>query len=139
MPPWHVDEIEDMATDLDGSLSALGPDLTAASYNMRYVRIVPVEFVRKENDKACLESRLVRFSEALLSLPSLTVFKQEDTSPSQENVIAHQNLQTGVEEPHDQNTTLQRLLQQQNYHGQIKRNNALQKSNDVSEKNNNCR
>ncbi|KAL0268367.1 UNVERIFIED_CONTAM: hypothetical protein PYX00_010340 [Menopon gallinae] len=112
MPPWHVDEIEDMATDLDGSLSALGPELTAASYNM---------------------------SEALLSLPSLTVFKQEETSPSQENVLAHQNLQPGIEETHDQNITLQRLLQQQNFHSQIKRNNAAQKNNEMSEKNNNCR
>lgn len=38
MPSWQVDEIEDMAADLEGSLSGLGADLTAGSYNMRYSR-----------------------------------------------------------------------------------------------------
>ncbi|KAK2726402.1 hypothetical protein QYM36_000740, partial [Artemia franciscana] len=56
---WSRDILEDidnnLAADFDGSLSGLGVDLSAASYNM---------------------------SEALLALPSLTVFKEEVPSPS---------------------------------------------------------
>ncbi|XP_063228647.1 transcription factor CP2-like protein 1 isoform X3 [Bacillus rossius redtenbacheri] len=61
---WQVADLTDnLAADLDGSLSALGVDLTASSYNM---------------------------SEALLALPSLTVFKQEAPSPS-----SHDNVPGG--------------------------------------------
>ncbi|XP_059472926.1 transcription factor CP2-like protein 1 [Neocloeon triangulifer] len=52
MTSWDIDD--NLAADLDGSLSGLGEDLSTASYNM---------------------------SEALLALPSLTVFKQEANSP----------------------------------------------------------
>ncbi|PNF22880.1 Transcription factor CP2 [Cryptotermes secundus] len=59
MNSWQVEDIADnLAADLDGSLSGLGVDLSAAPYNM---------------------------SEALLALPSLTVFKQEAPSPSSQN------------------------------------------------------
>ncbi|XP_021916077.1 grainyhead-like protein 2 homolog isoform X2 [Zootermopsis nevadensis] len=59
MSSWQVEDIaENLAADLDGSLSGLGVDLSGAPYNM---------------------------SEALLALPSLTVFKQEAPSPSSQN------------------------------------------------------
>ncbi|KAF4519081.1 hypothetical protein B566_EDAN001673 [Ephemera danica] len=57
MSSWH-DIDDNLAADLDGSLSGLGEDLSTASYNM---------------------------SEALLALPSLTVFKQEAPSPTSHN------------------------------------------------------
>ncbi|KAK6619982.1 hypothetical protein RUM44_006382 [Polyplax serrata] len=95
MPPWNIDVIEDMTADLDGSLSNLGADLAVGSYNM---------------------------SEALLSLPSLTVFKQEAPSPSHEALLS--NLQSNSDDVHDNNTTLHRLLQQNNSHGALKRNSS---------------
>ncbi|XP_071447175.1 uncharacterized protein gem [Hetaerina americana] len=58
---WHVEDIDDnLAADLEGSLSGLGVDLTSSSssYHM---------------------------SESLLSLPALTVFKQEVLSPTSQN------------------------------------------------------
>ncbi|XP_046985368.1 transcription factor CP2 isoform X1 [Schistocerca americana] len=56
MSSWQVEDIDDnLAADLDGSLSGLGVDLTTGSYSM---------------------------SEALLTLPSLAVCKQEAPSPS---------------------------------------------------------
>ncbi|GFG39748.1 hypothetical protein Cfor_08772, partial [Coptotermes formosanus] len=59
MNSWQVEDIADnLAADLDGSLSGLGVDLSTAPYSM---------------------------SEALLALPSLTVFKQEAPSPSSQN------------------------------------------------------
>ncbi|KAF5297556.1 hypothetical protein FQR65_LT09987 [Abscondita terminalis] len=55
MPSWQVDDISDLNADLEGSFGGLGGDLSNNSYNM---------------------------SEAILSLPSLPVFKQEAPSPT---------------------------------------------------------
>ncbi|KAF5285674.1 hypothetical protein FQA39_LY16538 [Lamprigera yunnana] len=55
MPSWQVDDISDLNADLEGSLAGLGGDLSNNSYNM---------------------------SEAILSLPSLPIFKQEAPSPT---------------------------------------------------------
>lgn len=82
------------------------------------------------------------FSEALLSLPSLTVFKQEVPSPSQENltIINHQNLQPNTsEEAEDHNSsTLHRLLQQSNCNNHVNRRNCinLNKGSDLMDKKN---
>ena len=40
MPSWHVDVMEDMTADLDGSLSNLGAELSTGSYNMRLLLLL---------------------------------------------------------------------------------------------------
>jgi transcription factor CP2 and related proteins len=73
MTSWH-DIDDNLAADLDGSLSGLGEDLSTASYNMRFNFHFNMFIKMSPNSNFS--------SEALLALPSLTVFKQEASSPT---------------------------------------------------------
>lgn len=144
MAPWHIDVIEDMTADLEGSLSNLGADLASGSYNMRFKKVFPfcgnyITAFPVEWFFFCLI-----LSEALLSLPSLTVFKQETISPSQENLlnVAQSNSHQISVEVQDHASSLHRLLQQNNSHGGLKRimSNGSTKICDMSDKKNeDCR
>ncbi|XP_063888416.1 transcription factor CP2-like isoform X4 [Scylla paramamosain] len=77
--PWESEDIDQgLAADLDDSLSGLGVDISTASYNM---------------------------SEALLALPSVSQFKEEGNSPSQDKQSVTSSTPTTFDESSQTNTT----------------------------------